>query len=155
VVDTRRSSPYSAYEEVDFEIPTEHTGDAYARMLVRMREVWESIHILEQVMDKLPGGKVQSVKTVMVSKQGKAGSVVEAPRGENFHYVVAGKQAPKFSRVRPPTFTNLAAMPVMLRNHWLSDVPVVIYSIDPCFACTDRVLVVDLDKGEVRRVEFD
>ncbi len=153
-VDTRKDAPYSAYDEVEFRIPTAKAGDAYARALVRLEEVWQSIHIVEQSLSLMPKSKLPAAKQRYASRKGEATQVVEAPRGENFHFVVADTNTPKFIRVRPPTFANIIAVPHMLEGRTMSDVPVVISSIDPCFACTDRVVVVDLDKRTVKEVNM-
>jgi Ni,Fe-hydrogenase III large subunit len=153
-MDTRRDLPYSAYDEVDFKVPTEKAGDAYARALVRLEEVWQSISIAEQVLSSLPRKSLKPAEPVYESKKGRAAQAVEAPRGENFHFVVAGKKTPEFVRVRPPTFANIFAVTEMLKGHTMSDVPMVINSIDPCFACTDRVVVVDADERTWKEVSL-
>lgn len=152
--DIRKDMPYSAYDEVDFKVPTAKAGDAYARALVRLEEIWQSISIIEQSLSKMPTGPLPSTKPRYVSRKGEATASVEAPRGENFHFVIAGTKTPRFVRVRPPTFANIIAIPNMLKGGTLSDVPVVVSSIDPCFACTDRVIVVDNDSRSVKEVRL-
>ena len=153
-MDSRKDFPYSAYEELDFKIPTQKSGDAYARSLVRLDEVKESIQMIEQALSNLPKGRISKPELFLISKEGKALTSIEAPRGENFHFVIAGKNTPKFVRVRPPTFANLSAIPHLMKGLSLSDVPIVISSIDPCFACTDRVIVMDLDSQTIKEVEM-
>lgn len=152
--DVRKDFPYSAYEEVSFDVPIEHGGDAYARALVRLEEVSQSIHIIYQCIYGLPKGKIPKYKLFTNSKIGRSSQIVEAPRGENFHFVIANKVAPKFVRIRAPTFANLAPIPDMMKGHTLADVPVIINSIDPCFACTDRVTVINLQNKKVEDVEL-
>ena len=152
--DVRKDFPYSAYEEINFDVPVEHGGDAYSRALVRLEEVSQSIHIIYQCIYGLPKGKIPKYKLFKSSKIGRSAQIVEAPRGENFHFVIANKAAPKFVRVRAPTFANLSPIPDMMKGHVLSDVPVIINSIDPCFACTDRVTVINLQNKKVEEVEI-
>ncbi len=144
---------YHAYGDVDFEVPTRRKGDAYARAEVRLDEVGESIRLVEQLLE-LPRGRVRKPNLLIQSREGVAEAVVEAPRGENFHYLRAGKLAPAFLRVRPPTFANLPALSVMLKGMTMSDLPVVVNSLDPCFACLDRTVVVDRDTGKRREVSL-
>ena len=70
--------------------------------------------------------------------------MVEAPRGEVVHYLLTGDDnRPERWRVRAPTYPNLQAVPDMLLNNRLADFPIIVGSIDPCFSCTDRVVVID------------
>jgi Ni,Fe-hydrogenase III large subunit len=153
--DVRKAMPYQGYEDLDFEVPLYRDGDAYARTLIRLDEVEQSIRIVDQILSDLPKGPLSSRQgELLASKTGQAVQTVEAPRGENFHYVSAGKATPSFVRVRPPTFSNLSVIPLMLKGLSISDVPIVINSIDPCFACTDRVVVIDKNQQSIREVEM-
>lgn len=153
-MDVRKDVPYSAYEEMEFKVPVEQGGDSYARAIVRLDEIWESISIIEQSISMMPKKKIEPAKPVYVSKEGEVSQVVEAPRGENFHYLKSGVQTPKFFRARPPTFANIVAVPTMLKGGTMSDVPIVISSIDPCFACTDRVIVIDRNSKTTKEVSI-
>ena len=139
---------------MDFQIHTRQAGDTYARAMVRLDEVGESIRICQHIAEKLPRGRLSSLKGFHTSKKGEAVQSVEAPRGENFHYVIAGKLTPEFVRVRPPTFSNLGIVPKLLKGMTVSDVPVIISSIDPCFACTDRVVMIDKSDRSVKEVSL-
>jgi len=78
-------------------------------------------------------------------------SSVEAPRGEVHHYVLTGPgQRPYRWRVRAPSYNNLQSIPVLLRGMTIADAPISVGSLDPCFSCTERISVVDLESGEVR-----
>ena len=153
-LDTRKDMPYSAYEEIDFEVPIARKGDSYSRARVRLEEIGQSIRIIGQVLEGMPKSRIKPAEPFYESKIGKAGMAVEAPRGENFHFVISGKFAPQFVRVRPPTFANLAVVPELLKGKALSDVPIIINSIDPCFACTDRVIIIDADKKTITETEM-
>lgn len=154
-IDTRKDSPYNVYPELEFEVITEDKGDARARMLVRIREVFESIRIIEQILEKIPSGKVNLGRKFFTLKRGETVSLVEAPRGELLHYIKLTDKKLKRIRIRPPTYANLFGIKEMLKGGVLADIPPVISSIDPCFSCTDRVLVVDLDeeKSKVLKME--
>ena len=153
-MDTRKDMPYLAYEDLGFTTRVHNGGDTYSRLMVRLDEVDESISLAETIVNELPGGRLKSIEKFYKSKEGEASQAVEAPCGENFHYVVAGKLMLKFIRVRPPTFANLSVVPKMLKGMTVSDVPVIISSIDPCFACTDRVILVDEKSRTVREVQM-
>ena len=78
-------------------------------------------------------------------------SVVEAPRGEAVHYVLTGSEnRPYRWKVRAPTFPNLQVVPEMITNDEIADVPIAIGSLDPCFSCTERMIVVDHKTGTDR-----
>jgi Ni,Fe-hydrogenase III large subunit len=67
---------------------------------------------------------------------------VEAPRGGDIHFVITGHGKPYRWRVRAPTYNNIPALKIMLKDQPLADAPLTIASIDPCFSCTDRILIV-------------
>jgi Ni,Fe-hydrogenase III large subunit len=149
-IDARRDHPFAAYPELDFEVCVEDGCDNWARTMVRIRELGQSILILRQALEKLPPGPITAELEVIPA--GKSGvSSVEAPRGEVHHYVHTGQgQRPYRWRVRAPTYNNLQAIPTMLQGMTIADAPISIGSIDPCFSCTERMGVVDTASGEVR-----
>ncbi|MEM4824240.1 MAG: hydrogenase large subunit, partial [Zestosphaera sp.] len=75
---------------------------------------------------------------------------VEAPRGEVIHVVLTDLYGPYRWRVRAPTYQNLQAVPIMLKGVDLADAPLTIASIDPCFSCTDRAVIINLKSGNVK-----
>jgi ech hydrogenase subunit E len=128
---------YAAFNEIDFEPVVETDGDCYARCKVRFREILQSIDLIRQAIAKLPDGEL-AVK-VKGRPEGEIISRVEQPRGEVFYYIKAnGKKNLERLRVRTPTFANVPALLAMLPGMWLSDVPVIVLSIDPCISCTER-----------------
>jgi formate hydrogenlyase subunit 5 len=139
--DARRDQPYAAYKYASFKIPVYTEGDNLARALVRVDEVLESISIIEQLLDRIPRGPIKLEDFEI--PEGKTGvQVVEAPRGGDIHFVITGHGKPYRWRVRAPTYSNIPALKIMLKDQPLADAPLTIASIDPCFSCTDRVLVV-------------
>jgi len=141
--DVRKDYPYAAYKYVSFKVPVYTEGDNLARLLVRVDEIFESINIIRQLLDQLPSGSIMAEDIEI--PEGKIGvSSVEAPRGEDIHLVITGKGRPYRWRVRAPTYQNIPALKVMLKDAPLADAPLTIASIDPCFSCTDRVIVVDV-----------
>jgi len=150
-IDCRRDHPYAAYGRVHFDVITEREGDVWSRLLVRMREVFESIAIIRQCMDKMEDGPIQSeiLDELPVGRIGL--SSVEAPRGESHHFVVTGENnRPRRWRVRAPTYQNLQAVPRMIKDQQIADMTISLGSIDPCFSCTDRLETIDLSSGKVK-----
>lgn len=144
--DLRRDNPYFAYDEVKFNVPVSDKGDVYSKIVLRVEEMFESVNIIEQVLEMMPEGEIY-VK-VPSRLDGKAVSRIEAPRGENFHYLDFRKsKQPYRLRVRAPTYANLASSVKVLIGHHVADVPVIVAANDPCFSCTDRTLIIDRDKG--------
>jgi Ni,Fe-hydrogenase III large subunit/Ni,Fe-hydrogenase III component G len=153
--DNRKNYPYFAYKYASFKVPVYTEGDNLARTLVRVDEVFESISIVEQLLDKLPKGPT-AVESYEIPPFRKATGVVEAPRGEDVHFIITGHGKPYRWKVRAPTYQNLPALKVMLRGAPLADAFLTIASIDPCFSCTDRAIVIrDAKSGSViRRVSL-
>lgn len=141
--DVRKDYPYAAYKHVSFKVPVYTEGDNLARLLVRVDEVFESINIIRQLLDQLPSGPIMA-ENIEIPEGSIGISSVEAPRGEDIHFVITGKGKPYRWRVRAPTYQNIPALKVMLRDVPLADAPLTIASIDPCFSCTDRVIVIDV-----------
>jgi len=149
--DVRKDDPYAAYGELDFEVVTEEDGDVRGKSLVRARETLESINIIEQALNNLPSGEIAAKPGEPLEKEevGRA----EAPRGELLYYIKSnGTNVPERVKVRTPSFANDFTLIEMLRGDLLQNARVIIESIDPCFACTDRVTVVDTKAFKKRRV---
>ena len=163
--DLRKTQPYSGYEQYMFEMPTRTEGDVYARFLVRVQEMRESLKIIEQALDKLPMGPVRSNNHKFVppprseigismealihhfklwtegfeAPKGYIYSAVESPRGELGVYLESDG-GPKPYRVhwRTPTFDNLQAMPLMSKGVFVADLVAIIGSIDIVLGDVDR-----------------
>jgi len=150
-IDARRDHPYAAYSELQFNVPVTDTCDVWGTLVVRMLEIFESISIMRQVIDKMPGGETLTSLTEEIPPLKHGISVVEAPRGESVHFVITGEEnRPDRWRVRAPTYPNLQAIPAMLLGDQFADFPIIVGSIDPCFSCTDRVEVINVASGNNR-----
>jgi Ni,Fe-hydrogenase III large subunit len=150
-IDCRRDHSYAAYDRVVFEVITAADGDAWSRLVVRAREVFESIKIIRQCLDKMESGPIQlALKDELpVGRMGL--SSVEAPRGECHHFVITGEaNRPRRWRVRAPTYQNLQGVPAMIKDQQLADMTITLGSIDPCFSCTDRLETIDIKSGGVK-----
>ncbi len=137
--DVRRDFPYAAYDEVSFEVPVFEGGDALARARVRLEEMIQSLHILEQVLEKLPGGSVRAAS----AEPPKGQSVlawVESPRGEGLHWLhTDAKGQVAHYRVRTASFANAQAFPLCVPGrNILTDFPVIEQSWGLSYAGADR-----------------
>jgi NADH-quinone oxidoreductase subunit D len=163
--DVRKAFPYSGYERFDFEVPVGSNGDVYDRYLVRMLEMEQSLHIIRQALDGLPGGrwqvddpKIVPPQKYLVSSNMESlihhfklytegyrvppGAVyvrTESPKGELGIYAVSdGSARPYRVHVRAPSFANLQALPKMIEGALLADVVAAIGSIDIVLGEVDR-----------------
>ncbi len=163
--DLRKKRPYSGYEQYDFEVPTATEGDVYARYLVRIREMRESLKIIEQALNKLPLGPVRSNNHKIVSPprseigvsmealihhfklwtegfdvpKGSVYAAVESPRGE-LGVFLESDGGPKPYRVhwRTPSFNNLEVLPLLSKGVLVADLVAIIGSVDIVLGDVDR-----------------
>lgn len=135
-LDTRKIG-YEAYGNVEFEIITSDECDGYARCAVRIGELFQSINIIRQLVDKIPEGAISN--TIKGNPDGEGFARVEQPRGEAIFYSKAnGTKFLERFRIRTPTFTNIETLIHILPGSELADVPLQILTIDPCISCTER-----------------
>lgn len=150
-IDCRRDHPYAAYDRVEFDVITHDTSDVWGRVVVRAKEVFESIRIIRQALDKMePGPLMLDIPEEL--PVGRIGiSSIEAPRGESHHFVITGENnKPRRWRVRAPTYQNLQGVPGMIKDQMIADMTISLGSIDPCFSCTDRLETIDIKSGETK-----
>src|SRR3989442_622314 len=163
--DLRKSQPYLVYDQMEFDVPVGTAGDAYDRYLLRIEEMRQSLRILRQCLDKLPGGPVNvpDMKIVLPPKdqvltrmeelihhfinvtQGvnaPAGEVYfghENPKGELGFYINSkGGGTPHRLKIRAPSFVNLSVLPRVLPGHMVSDVVAILGSFDFVMGECDR-----------------
>lgn len=163
--DLRRSQPYEVYSELDFDIPVGKNGDCYDRYLIRMEEMRQSLRIMKQCIEMMPGGPVHSAdgKVVPPSRAemkrsmealihhfklytegyhvpaGEVYAAVEAPKGEFGVYLVSdGSNKPYKCKIRAPGYAHLQAMDHLCKGHMLADVAAILGSIDIVFGEVDR-----------------
>jgi NADH-quinone oxidoreductase subunit D len=152
--DVRRDAPFAAYPEIrDWKVIVKNEGDVHARVMQKILEMKESAKVLEHALRRLPHGELK-VKALLSIPEAEAVSLVEAPRGELLYYARSnGTDQPERMRMRTPSFSNMLALPVILKEQQLADLPVIVGSIDPCFSCTDRVTLVDINTEHTRTVD--
>jgi NADH:ubiquinone oxidoreductase subunit D len=150
--DVRRAVPYGKYSEIDFEIPLRDEGDSLARTMIRVDEIPESAKIITECLKKMQPGELK-IKWMGKPREGEQVHLVEAPRGENLHYVVSkGERNPYRVKIRPPSFANMQAAATVLEDARVSDIPPAVISLDPCLSCTERTAY--LDKRGIAYVEY-
>jgi NADH-quinone oxidoreductase subunit D len=130
--DLRKDEPYSVYGELDFKVCTQAEGDALARYRVRVEEMRQSARIIQQALDKLPGGEIAAkVPKIFKPPVGETYARIESSRGLQSYYLVSnGTTKPTRCRIRVPSFANLSIMPKVLKNVQVADVVAIMGSID-------------------------
>ncbi len=138
--DIRKAFPYECYADLDFDIPVGEMGDTYDRYLVRMEEMRQSRRIVMQAVEKLPDGPIMGkVTKVIRPPAGEVYHAIEAPKGELGFFIVSdGTTTPYRTRIRPPSFVNLQALPAMVRGSLVADVVAIIGTIDIVLGEIDR-----------------
>ncbi|MFM7263667.1 MAG: NADH-quinone oxidoreductase subunit D [Acidimicrobiales bacterium] len=163
--DLRRHMPYLRYSDVEFDVVVGEHGDAYDRYAIRLNEIRESMHIVRQILERMPSGdyRVQNKKVTPPPRaridesmealihhfkiftegfkvpEGEVYVAIESPRGEIGCYIVSdGSANPYRIHVRAPSFVNIQAMPHMMRGGLVADAVAVISSVDPVLGEVDR-----------------
>ncbi|HPM43687.1 MAG TPA: NADH:ubiquinone oxidoreductase, partial [Candidatus Omnitrophota bacterium] len=141
-IDVRRDYPYAAYDRVKWNVITCTEGDVFAKAVVRILEMYESISIIRQCLDKMPQGPIESNPKDIPPGEGIG--QVEAPRGECFHYIKSdGTNSPVRHKIRAPTYMNFPTFRETVIGQTVSDATIIMAAIDPCYCCTERMIVVD------------
>ena len=139
--DIRKSEPYSAYPDFDFEIPIGDKGDIMDRYLVRLREMEQSLRIIEQALNKLPNGPIMAEKVPKRVKpaEGEVYQAVETARGEFGIYIVSqGDIKPYRIKLRVPSFGNLSILPELAVDTLVADLVAILGSVDVVIPEIDR-----------------
>jgi len=163
--DLRRDEPYLAYDEVEFDVIVGTHGDAFDRYAIRLNEIRESLRIVEQILDLMPGGdfRAQDKKVTPPPRsridesmealihhfkiftagfhvpEGETYAAVESPRGEVGCYLVSdGGPKPYRMHIRGPSFVNLQTLPHLMEGGLIADGVAVISSVDPIMGEVDR-----------------
>jgi NADH-quinone oxidoreductase subunit C/D len=163
--DFRKKTPYSGYENFDFEIPTAHNGDCYDRAVVRVEEVRQSLRIIKQCVDNMPSGAykadhplatppikehtMQDIETLIahfltvswgpVMPAGEAFFGIEATKGNNGYYLISdGGTGSYRTRIRTPSFPHIQMLGQISRGFMVADLISILGSIDFVLADVDR-----------------
>ena len=163
--DLRKAQPYDSYEKMNFDVPVGKHGDCYARFVVRLEEIRQSLRIIRQSIEEMPSGEVTTLDPRITPPkraqmkhsmealinhfklytegykvpEGEVYAAVEAPKGEFGVYLVSdGSNRPYRCKIRAPSFAHLQAMDFLSRGHMLADAPAILGSIDIVFGEVDR-----------------
>jgi len=138
--DVRRAHPYSVYPELDFDIPTRDTGDSYARYLLRVDEIRESIRIIDQVLHEMPDGPIMAKIPRMIRiPPGRAFISVESPRGQYSCYAMSdGSDQPFRLRIHDPSYFTLQAVGHLMPGNLIADSMAIMASLDPVMGGVDK-----------------
>ena len=139
--DVRKAAPYSVYDRFDFDVPIGLDGDCWDRYYLRVQEIYQSVRIVEQALDQLPGGEVASSlgRRLIRPPAGEVYVRAENPRGEIGVYLISdGTDRPYRVKVRPPSFCNLSALRLMLKDCWIADAVVILGALDIVLGEVDR-----------------
>jgi NADH-quinone oxidoreductase subunit D len=163
--DLRKNQPYEIYEKLDFDVPVGKNGDCYDRYLIRVEEIYQSIKIIEQCIEKIPDGevkvsdprispqsreKMKSSMEAMINHfklytegyrvpEGETYAAVEAPKGEFGVYLYSdGSSRPYRCRIKAPGFAHIQAMDEMCKGILIADVVAIISTLDLVFGEIDR-----------------
>jgi membrane-bound hydrogenase subunit alpha len=146
-IDVRRDDPYAAYGLVEFNVPVLENGDVFDKAVIRVLEMYESIKIIKQCLEGLkkePEGNIE-VKFDFIPK-GEGIGRHEAPRGEVFHYIRSdGSNRPVRHKIRAPSYMNVASNKVAAVGQSISDAAITLAAVDPCYCCTERTVVLDVE----------
>jgi len=163
--DLRKKRPYSGYEQFEFDIPTAQSGDCWGRAVVRVEEMRQSLRIIRQCLENMPGGPCKSdhplavpprkertlrdIETLIdhflgvswgpVIPPGEAAFGIESSKGNCTYYVVSdGGTGAYRTRIRTPSFAHIQAVPMLARNSMIADLIAILGSIDYVLADVDR-----------------
>ncbi len=138
--DIRKEDPILLYPDLDFKVITGTKGDSADRIDVRLKEILESIHIIEQCLDRIPAGPIKTdVKVPKKVPAGEAYYRVEDPRGEMGMYVISdGGDKPYRVKVRGPFYATFQTLPPLLEGVFIADVVTIAGSMDGCPSEADR-----------------
>ncbi len=163
--DLRKARPYAGYDQFEFEVPTGHRGDCFDRAAVHVEEIRQSLRIIEQCMNNMPEGPYKSdhplatpprkertmrdIETLIthflgvswgpVIPPGEASVTVEASKGQNAYSLISdGNTVSYRTRIRTPSFPHMQMLPVICRNHKVSDLLAILGAMDYVLADLDR-----------------
>ena len=146
-IDVRKDDPYFAYDWVDWDIVVLQEGDVFAKAACRILEMYESVKILEQCFSQIKPGVIDlHVKEI---PPGEGIGRAEAPRGEVYHYCRSdGSNFPARYTVRAPSYVNIFSNEAAVIGETVADAALILAAVDPCYCCTERIVVMDHDRNE-------
>ncbi|EMD0829534.1 hydrogenase large subunit [Morganella morganii] len=152
--DVRFDHPFADYGNLPKTLFTMDGCDVYSRVMVRVKETLDSLAMIEYALDNMPEGPILTEGFTYQPHKFALG-YTEAPRGEDIHWSMLGDNQKLFRwRCRAATYANWPVLRYMLQGNTVSDAPLIIGSLDPCYSCTDRVTLVDVKKRKAKTVAY-
>jgi Ni,Fe-hydrogenase III large subunit/Ni,Fe-hydrogenase III component G len=152
--DIRVIHPYGAYDQVPWRTISKDGCDVLSRTLIRAEEFFESVSLIERCLDAMPEGPIL-VEGFKYKPYKYALGYVEAPRGEDIHWSMLGDNQKIYRwKCRASSYNNWPSLRYMLRGNTISDAPLIVASIDPCYSCTERVTVLDVRKKKATIIPY-
>ena len=144
--DTRYDHPYDFFKQIEFNVSVVEGGDVFAREMVRYMELKSSVSIIRQCIELMPQTAIIVDPKFHVKPEDYALAYVEAPRGENVHWIMQGSAQKVFRwRCRAATYNNWPSLRFQFRGNTIADAALIVCSLDPCYSCTERITVVDIN----------
>jgi len=152
--DIREIHPYCAYDRVPWKTISKDGCDVLARTVVRAEEFFAAVELTKRCLETMPEGPILTEGFTYKPYKYALG-YVEAPRGEDIHWSMLGDNQKIYRwKCRASSYNNWPPLRYMLRGNTISDAPLIVASIDPCYSCTERVTVIDVRKKMVTLVPY-
>lgn len=152
--DIRDIHPYCAYDRIPWQLTYKDGCDVLARTLIRAEEFFTSLSMVEACLQNMPEGPILTEGFTYTPYRYALG-YVEAPRGEDIHWSMLGDNQKLYRwRCRASSYNNWPPLRYMLRGNTISDAPLIVASIDPCYSCTERVTVIDVRKKNAKIIPY-
>lgn len=164
--DARYDHPFAGYMDPDVQkipVATADTCDAFGRTAVRIQEVYNSIDMIQTMLENCPSGPILTTDWEYTPHKFAIGAT-EAPRGDDVHWTMLGDNQKCYRwRAKAATYSNWPVLRYMFRGNTVGDAALIVGSIDPCYSCTDRVTVTnvatkrdyELTDGRIESLWFD
>lgn len=144
--DTRYDHPYDFFKQIEFDVAVADGCDVFSREMVRYLELKTSVSIIRQCFELMPQTQIIVDPKFHVKPENYALAYVEAPRGENVHWIMQGSAQKVYRwRCRAATYNNWPSLRFQFRGNTIADAALIVCSLDPCYSCTERVTVVDVN----------
>lgn len=149
--DVRQNAPYMAYKMKELKVkPVIRTeGDAWGRAMVRCDEIFECMRLIRKACELIDPKEEVPKKKNLFAKGTLSRGRSEAPRGENFHFVKVENNRIVRLKLRTPTLANVITYSRIMEGEDITDIPVILMSLDPCISCMERVAVIKDGKKEI------
>ncbi|MDL0089017.1 NADH-quinone oxidoreductase subunit C [Campylobacter gastrosuis] len=150
--DMRYDHPYGFFKQIEFQVTVEQGGDVLAREAVRYGEIKSAVKTIRQCLELMPNTPInigENLYQTPFRAEAYAIGYDEAPRGDNFHWIMQGSTQKVYRwRVRAATYANWPSLRYQFRGNTIADAALIVCSLDPCYSCTERVMLTDIKSGK-------